>query len=133
MKAAQFYTGKINGFEDNFETSNLTDLLDIDKIDMLKAYNRVGKPLQRFFKNERVIALVEAYQVVNGDESGRSGIQARGILYKFDKYITHDDLPYVFPEENFVEELQGGKKLKMPPLPELKKPLDAPPPLEWEA
>jgi hypothetical protein len=132
MKAAQFFTGKINGFEDNYETSNLIDFLDIDKVDALKAYNITSKPYQRFFKAEKVIALVEAYSVTNGDEAGRSGVQARGVLYKYDKATIHDDLQYVFPDEQFIKELQLGKKLKMPPLPVLKKPLDSPPPLEWE-
>jgi hypothetical protein len=132
MQAAQFYTGKINGFEDNFETSNLVDLLGIDEIDTLKAYKTTGKTYQRFFKAERVIALVEAYVVKNGDESGRSGIQARGILYKYDRATMKDGLNYLFPEEQFIKELQMGKRLKMPPLPELKKPLDPPPALEWE-
>jgi hypothetical protein len=132
MKAAQFYKGKIGGFEQTFETSNLIDILDIDKIGMLEEYSNTNKPYQRFFRAERVIAKVEAYAVTNGDESGRSGLQVRGILYKFDRTITHDDLPYTFPEEYFIEFLQG-KKLKMPPLPELKKPLDPPPPIAWEA
>jgi hypothetical protein len=132
MKAAQFFTGKINGFEDNFETANLVDFLEIDKIDTLKAYNIVSRPCQRFFKTEKVVALVEAYAVTNGDEAGRSGVQARGILYKFDKTTSHDNLDYIFPDDQFIKELQSGKKLKMPFMPELKKPLDAPPPIEWE-
>ena len=133
MKAAQFFTGKINGYEQNYETPNLIDLLDIDKLGILKGHTDTSKPKCLFFKDERVIARAEAYKVENGDESGRSGIQTRGILYKYDYGIEHEGIQYLFPTAQFIDDLkQTGKRLKMPPMPELKKPLDPPPPLEWE-
>jgi hypothetical protein len=132
MKSAQFFKGKIGGYEQSFETINLIEMLPLDKLSELLDYNTINKPCQRYFKAERVLALVEAYKIENGDASGRSGIQTRGILYKFDKTTKLDDLDYLFPEEQFVTLLYTGKRLKMPSLPELKKPLDSPPPLEWE-
>jgi len=132
MKSAQFFKGKIDGYEQSYETINLIEMLPLDKLSDLMDYSTVGKPRQRYFKTERVLALVEAYRVENGDASGRSGIQTRGVLYKFEKTVKLDDLDYLFPEEQFVNLLYTGKRLKMPPLPTLKKPLDPPPPLEWE-
>jgi hypothetical protein len=132
MQAAQFFKGKIDGYEQNFESSNLVELLPLDKILDLRDYDNTEKPHQRYFKTEKVIALVEAYPVKSADAAGRDGIQTRGVLYKFDKTTPHDGFTYLFPEEQFIKELNTGKKLKMPPLPELKKPLDTPPPIEWE-
>lgn len=132
MKSAQFFKGKIDGYEQSFETINLIEMLPLDKLSELRDYSVVDKSCQRYFKAERVLALVEAYKVENGDEAGRSGLQARGILYKFERTTKLDGLDCLFPEEQFVNMLYAGKRLKMPPLPELKKPLDSPPPLEWE-
>jgi hypothetical protein len=132
MKSAQFFKGKIDGFEQSFETVNLIEMLPLDKLSDLMAYDIINKPCQRYFKADRVLALVEAYRVENGDVAGRSGIQTRGILYKFEKTVKCDGLDYLFPEDQFVSLLYAGKRLKMPLLPELKKPFDAPPPIEWE-
>ena len=132
MKSAQFFKGKIEGYEQSYETINLIEMLPLDKLSELMNYNIPNKPCQRYFKAERVLSLVESYRVENGDASGRSGIQTRGILYKFERTIKHDDLDYLFPEEQLVNLLYAGKRLKMPPLPELKKPLNPPPTIEWE-
>lgn len=132
MKSAQFFKGKIDGYEQSFETLNLIEMLPLDKLSDLMDYSIIGKPKQRYFKAERVLALVEAYRVENGDASGRGGIQTRGVLYKFERTARLDDLDYLFPEEQFVNMLYAGKRLKMPPMPQIKKPLDPPPPLEWE-
>jgi hypothetical protein len=132
---AQFYKGKIEGYEQTFETSNILDLLPYDKLADLKDYDNIGKPYQRYFKAERVLALVEAYKVKSGDASGRDGLQVRGILYKFDKEVDHDGLKYPFPESQIIDMLTSGKRVKMPPLPvPLVKPLpiDSIPLLEWE-
>jgi hypothetical protein len=132
VKSAQFFKGKIDGYEQSFETINLIEMLPIDKLSDLMDYTIINKPCQRYFKTERVLALVESYKVENGDASGRGGIQTRGILYKFERTAKLDNLDYLFPEEQFVNLLYTGKRLKMPPAPTLKKPLDQPPPMEWE-
>lgn len=133
MLCAQFFKGKIEGYEQTFETCDLLDFLPYDKLADLKDYDDTTKPYQRFYRAERVLALVEAYKVVSADASGRGGLQARGVLYKFDKEIERDGLKYPFPENQLIEILTSGKHVKMPPLPEkLTKPLPPPPPLEWE-
>jgi hypothetical protein len=137
MRSGQFYRGKIDGVQKNFESPNLDKLLPADKLGELADYYEEGV-YSRFFKKERVITRTVISPAENSD-GRRGGVTNHTVLYQFDRTTTHDGLQYIFDTDEFIFELQmGNHKLKMPQPPTLPTTesdfalIDAPPPLEWE-
>jgi len=130
LKAAQFYKGIINGIADSYESPDLFQVLPADKLSVLWDIDRVGT-YNHVFLSEHVVTKTVVTQAVP-DELGRSGTINHTILYRFDPNIEHNGVRYVFPEEQFKIDARTGKyqNIKMPPAPELKRPLDYPPPME---
>jgi hypothetical protein len=134
MQSAQVVSGIINGVADDFYSANALRLLPIEKIDQLTSrINIQTKPYYRVFLNELVTAAVMVYPA-DPDRLKRDGIVNHTVIHKFDSTIEHDGYLYQFPKDQFEKDARIGKlQFKMPPLPtEIKKPLDNPPPPEWE-
>ena len=132
MRAAQFVKGIINGIAESYESSNLFQILPADKLTAIWDIDRLGT-YNRVFLSERVVTKTVVTPSVP-DELGRSGTVNHTVLYKFDPNIEHDGIRYLFPEEQFKTDAQAGKykNIIMPPLPELKRPLDVPTALEMQ-
>ena len=131
MRSGQFYRGKIDGVQKHYESPNLEQLLPTEKLCDLADYFEEGD-YSRFFTKERVIARIVVSPAENSD-GRQGGTINHTVLYKFDHSIMHESVQYCFDTEQFIREIQQGKrKLKMPQPPELKDSLDYPPPLEWE-
>lgn len=129
MRSGQFYKGMINDVEATYESPDLLQLLPSDKLNILWDREKLGLH-RRVFLSDRVITLTLIAPAVP-DEHGRDGIINHTIIYKFDSYTTHDGAKYIFDREQFEQDIRLGKyDLKMPPAPELKRPLDPPPILE---
>jgi hypothetical protein len=129
MKSAQFFKGMINGTEAQYESPDLIQLLPGEKLNALWDQERIGTH-NRIFLDERAVAKTVITQS-EPDEHGRLGIINHTIIYRFDATIEHDGIQYLFPNEQFAKDARAGKfNFKMPPTPELKKPLDYPPKLE---
>jgi hypothetical protein len=129
MKSGQFYKGMINGTEDTYESPDLLLILPSEKLSILWDRETLGS-YRRVFLTERVVAQTVIEPAVP-DDLGRDGIVNHTVLYKFDSTITHDGMAYVFDYEQFAKDARAGKyNFKMPEVPELKKPLDYPPPME---
>lgn len=129
MKSAQFYKGMINGVEDSFESPDIYQVLPKEKLDELWDIDRIGT-YSKVFLAERVISKTVVSEA-EPDEHGRDGIINHTVIYRFDLTYTHEGAPYQFNSEQFAKDVRAGKyNLKMPPVPELKKPLDYPPVME---
>ena len=132
MKSAQFFKGMINGVEEIYESPNLLQVLSSSKLAELWDLERIGT-YNRVFLSDRVIAKTVVSKAVP-DEHGRDGIVNHTVLYRFDQYITVDGATYRFDTDQFIEDVKQGKyTITMPSQPELKQPLDYPPPLEVKA
>jgi len=135
MKSGQFYRGKIDGIQKNFESPDLDKLLPSDKLSVLADYSFIGE-YSHFFKQERVLAKIVVFEADNTD--GRlGGIINHTVLYQFDPAIQHETAQYIFDTEAFIAEIRAGKrKFKMPEPPKLPEDdsfiIDLPPPIEWE-
>lgn len=133
MKSGQFVKGMINGIEvDPYETPNLAQLLSSlsssekascwDK-ERIGTYLWVNAETRSIIKTEITKAVPDAL--------GRDGIVNHTVIYQFDSFIEHDGLNYLFSKEQFRQNANAGKyNFPMPPLPELKRPLELPPALE---
>lgn len=131
MKSGQFFKGMINGVEQSYESPDILQVLPSSKLNQLWDIDVVGV-YSRAFKTERVIAKTVVEKAVP-DEHGRDGITNHTVLYRFDAFAIHDGARYQFDEDQFIQDLKEGKyNFKMPPQPELKKPLSLPPPIVWE-
>jgi len=129
MRSGQFYKGMINGIEESYESPDLLQILPNTKLSQLWDLDQVGI-YSRAFVAEGVIAKTVVEKAVP-DEHGRDGITNHTVLYRFDKYTTHDGVRYMLDSEQFVEDIKAGKfNFQMPPIPNLKNPLDYPPPME---
>jgi len=138
VKSGQFYRGKIDGIQKNFESPNLDKILPAEKLGELANYTEVGE-YSRFFKQEKVLSKTVITEAENMD-GRRGGITNHTIMYGFDQTVTKDTVHYVFPLEDFITEiLSGQRRFKMPPTPSLPDIesdfalIDSPPPIEWEA
>jgi hypothetical protein len=129
MKSGQFYKGMINGTEDTYESPDLLLILPSEKLSILWDRETLGS-YRHVFLTERVVTQTVIEPAVP-DDLGRDGIINHTVLYKFDATVTHDGIAYVFDYEQFAKDARAGKyNFKMPEVPELKKPLDYPPPME---
>jgi hypothetical protein len=125
--------GIINGTAEHYESPNLLQIIPIDKLDELLSLSRVrAEPYSRVFLSELITAEVRV-TAAELDNLKRSGIVNHTVIHRFDNVIERDGYFYAFPREQFERDARAGRlKFKMPPMPELKKPLDVPPPPEWE-
>jgi hypothetical protein len=136
LKSGQFYRGKIDGIQKNFESPNIDQLLPAEKLCILADYTDIGE-YPRFFKEERVLSKTVITEAENTD-GRRGGITNHTVLYKWDRTVMHENASYVFDIDAFIEEILSGKrKFKMPPTPEYPSGVDfaiisLPPPIEWE-
>jgi hypothetical protein len=129
MKTAQFIKGMIDGTEVSYESPDLLQLLPSEKLSILWDQERIGTH-NRIFLDEHAIAKTVVTQS-EPDEHGRLGVINHTVIYRFDASVEHDGIQYLFPNEQFAKDARAGKfAFKMPPAPELKKPLDTPPKLE---
>jgi hypothetical protein len=133
MKSAQIVSGILNGVADQFESPNILQILSYDKLSELTSIERVRKePYSRVFLSELATAEVHVFPS-EPDSLKRSGTVNHTVIHRFDNAIERDGYFYVFPREQFERDARAGRlQFKMPPFPELKKPLDVPPPPEWE-
>jgi len=131
MKSGQVVTGILNGLADSYETPDILQLLPNDKLSELTGKETIGTYRHVFIK-DRVVAQTIVTQA-EPDNLGRDGTVNHTVLYKFDAYTEHDGLIYPFDYKQFATDARAGKyNFTMPPLPELKRPLDPPPPLETQ-
>lgn len=129
MRCGQFYKGMIDGIESTYESSGLLQILPANKLAQLWDREKIGTYRQVFLA-ERTIAQT-VIEKATPDEHGRDGIVNHTVLYKFDWSTEHEGANYTFDLEKFATEARSGKyNFTMPPTPELKRPLDVPPPLE---
>jgi hypothetical protein len=133
LKSAQIVSGIINGVADQYESVDLLQVLPNDKLSELTSIERIRKdPYSRVFLNELVVAEVLVFPS-EPDSLKRSGIVNFTVIHRFDSVIERDGYFYTFPREQFERDARAGRlRFKMPPLPELKKPLDLPPAPIWE-
>jgi hypothetical protein len=133
MKSAQIVSGIINGIADQYESPNVLQVLPIDKLSELTSIERINsEPYSRVFLSELVTAEALVFPS-EPDNLKRSGIVNHTVIHRFDSVIERDGYFYIFPREQFERDARAGRlRFKMPPMPELKKPLDSPPPPVWE-
>jgi hypothetical protein len=137
VKTGQFYRGKIDGIQKNFESPDLDKILPTEKLADLANYTVIGE-YSRFFKNEKVLTKTVITEAENSD-GRRGGIVNFTVLYGFEQTVTQDSIKYVFPLEDFIAEiLMGKRRFKMPPAPPLPDTdsdfalIEPPPPIIWE-
>jgi hypothetical protein len=133
LKSAQVVSGIINGVADQYESPNLLQILPIDKLNELTSIERISsEPYSRVFLSELVTACVHVFPS-EPDSLKRNGIVNHTVIHRFDNVIERDGYFYTFPREQFERDARAGRlRFKMPSMPTLKKPLDAPTPPEWE-
>jgi hypothetical protein len=137
MKTGQFYRGKIDGIQKNFESPDLDKILPTEKLADLANYTEIGEH-PRFFKKEKVLTKTVITEAENSD-GRRGGIINFTVLYGFEQTVTQDTINYVFPLDEFIAEILDGKRhFKMPPPPTLPETdsnfalIEPPPPIIWE-
>lgn len=129
MKSGQVVTGIINGIADQYETPDILQILPNSKLSILTDREILGAH-RHVFRSDRVASQTVVTKS-DPDELGRDGILNHTVLYKFDASTQHDGITYIFDYEQFAEDALAGKyNFIMPPLPELKHPLDYPPKME---
>jgi len=139
MRSAQFVKGKIwdeekqDSYEQNFESPMLETFLPYEKLAQLRSQKNITtEPYQRYHKTEHVLSLSVVKESKDIDRSGRDGLIRHVFLVELTPYIRQDGLPYRLDDELLLEDILADKwRLKMPPFPELRKPLDIPK-IEWE-
>lgn len=139
MRSAQFVKGKIynpekqDSYEQTFESPGLETFLPYEKLARLRSQRTItDKPQQRYFKTEQLFSLTEIKEADHVDAAGRTGLVNHTVLVEVTKTLRENNFPYRLDDEQIIEEVLADKwRLKMPPFPTLKKPLD-PPIIEWE-
>ncbi|MFA5365625.1 MAG: hypothetical protein WC325_10645 [Candidatus Bathyarchaeia archaeon] len=139
MRSAQFVKGKIfdsekqDSYEQTFESPTLETFLPYEKLAKLRSIKIItDQPQQRYFRTEHVFALTTIKESDHVDTAGRTGLVNHTFLVEVAPSTRHNGFPYKLDEELFLEEVLADKwRLKMPPFPTLKKPLDVPI-IEWE-
>jgi len=134
MKSGQFYRGKIDGVQKNFESSDLEKILPADKLCELADNIEIGE-YPRFFKQERVLTKTVVVSAENSD-GRRGGVTNHTVLYGYDAYVELDGVKYIFDTDAFITEILAGKRrFKMPEVPKLPEGdsgyIESPPPIEW--
>jgi hypothetical protein len=133
VKSAQIINGIINGVADQWESPNVLQVISSDNLSKLLRIERIRKePYQNVFLSELVIACTKVTES-ELDELHRTGTVNHTVVHRFESVIERDGYFYSFPREQFERDARADKlHFKMPPFPEIKKPLDLPPPPEWE-
>ena len=132
MESAQFVKGMINGSEVEYTTSNLMEIVgSTQELAPMWDQKYVG-----VYKRVRSLQRYTAMTVITKsepDEFGRIGIVNHTVIYQFEPNKIEDRTKYTFDVEDFRQKAYRGLlDFKMPPLPELKTPLDKPPAPVWE-
>lgn len=131
MRSAQFVKGMIDGVEVTYESPGLMEMLSPQKLAPMWDQQQIGT-YRRAISQDRYIALTVVTKS-EPDEFGRVGIVNHTVIHQFDLSQEKDNIKYVFDAEDFRLKAQRGLfNFKMPSMPTLKKPLDAPPAPEWE-
>jgi len=131
MRSAQFVKGMIGGVEVTYESPGLMEILSPQKLAPMWDQQQIGT-YRRAFSQDRYVAMTVVIKS-EPDEFGRVGIINHTVIYQFDLSQEKDRVRYSFDAEDFRQKAQRGLfNFKMPPIPELKKPLDAPQAPEWE-
>jgi len=133
VKSAQIVNGVINGVADQWESPNVLQVISSDNLGKLLKIERVRKePYPNVFLSELVVACTTVIPS-ELDNLHRSSTINHIVVHRFDSVIERDGYFYTFPRDQFERDARADKlRFKMPPLPEIKKPLDSPPPPEWE-
>jgi hypothetical protein len=140
MRSAQFVKGKIwneekqDSFEQNFESPQLETFLPYEKLATLRTQRYItSEPKQKYWKAEHVFSVITVKEADHVDSAGRSGLVVHGFLVDITPATRQEGFPIQLNDEILLEEVLADKwRLKMPPFPTLKKPLDVPV-IEWEA
>jgi hypothetical protein len=133
MKSAQVVSGILKGVADQYESPNILQVISSDNLSKLLSIDRVrNEPYPNVFLSELVVACTKVIPS-ELDELHRTGTVNHTVVHRFESVIERDGYFYTFPREQFERDARADKlRFKMPPMPELKKPLDPPPPPEWE-
>ena len=126
MKSGQFVVGMIDGTIKGYDSKNITLLLPPEEMDKLyRLAETHGKGTYDYINyDERVIARSTITES-NNDEVGRTGKINHTIIFRFDKYTTHEGNRYKFDHEKF--DIQNHIHLLNAPMPAtLKNPLPTP-------
>jgi hypothetical protein len=140
MRSAQFVKGKIwdeekqDSYERTFESPLLETFLPYEKLARLRTQKNItNDPIQRYSREQNVLSLSTVKEADRPDRVGRTGLVIHCFLVELTPSVRQEGFPYKFDTDAFVGEVLESKwRLKMPPFPELKKPLDVPT-VEWEA
>jgi hypothetical protein len=131
MRSAQFVKGMIGGVEVTYESPQLLEILSPEKLAPMWDETRIGT-YKRIGSIDRYTAKTVVTQS-EPDEYGRVGVVNHTVIYQFDPSKEAERIKYIIDLEEFRRNARNGMyDFKMPPKPELKKPLDSPPPPEWE-
>ncbi len=136
MKSGQFFRGKIDGIQKNFESPNIGKILPPGKLTELADLDDIGTYPQ--FNRQTLTLILSVIEPAENTDGRRGGITNHTVFYSWDRTVTHEDATYLFDVEKFVSEIITGKrKFKMPPKPTYPPDVDfaiiePPPPIEWE-
>lgn len=131
MRSAQFVKGMIGGVEVTYESPSLLEILSPEKLAPMWDANQIGI-FKRIVSSDRYTAKTVVSKS-EPDEYGRVGIVNHTVIHQFDPSKETDRAKYILDLEEFRRKARDGfYDFKMPPMPELKKPLDSPPPPEWD-
>jgi hypothetical protein len=137
MKTGQFYRGKIDGIQKNFESPDIDKILPPSKLTELADLDTIGEYPQ--FNRQTLTLILSIVTAAENTDGRRGGIVNHTVFYSWDRTVTHEDAVYLFDVEKFVSEIQAGKRrFKMPPIPNYPENVDfaiiePPPPITWEA
>lgn len=139
MRSAQFVKGKIydpikqDSYEQNFESPNVETFLPYERLAKLRSQRIITtQPYQRYYKDEHVFALTIISETDHVDSAHRTGLVNHTFLVDVSESTRLNNFPLCLDDKIFLNEVLEGKwRLKMPPFPELKKPLEVPV-IEWE-
>ena len=133
MKSAQIVTGIINGVAEQYESPNILQVISSENLSKLTRIERVrNEPYPNVFLSELVVACTKVTPS-ELDDLHRTGTVNHTVVHRFESVIERDGYFYAFPREQFERDARADRlRFKMPPFPEIKKPLDIPPAPEWE-
>jgi hypothetical protein len=134
MKSAQIVNGIINGVADQWESPNILQVISSENLSKLLKIERArDEPYPNVFLSELVVACTKVTPS-ELDNLHRTGTVNHTVVHRFESVIERDGYYYAFPREQFERDARADRlRFKMPPFPEIKKPLDVPAPPEWEA
>ena len=132
MRSAQFIKGMINGAEVEYTTSNLMEIVGSPQ-ELAPMWDQKYVGTYKRIRSQQRYTAMTVITKSEPDEFGRVGIVNHTVIYQFDPSKFEDRVKYGFDVDDFKQKAyQGMFDFKMPPMPELKKPLDNPPAPMWE-